>query len=84
MHVAKAPLSSSLNMNEGGAISGAYEALWVPGGPQGRSPKLKLLVAPVDSSMVDTSLGANDVVIELKVLPIWVQPSLALMDGKII
>ena len=32
--------------------------------------------------MVDKSLGAKDVVIELKVLPIWVQPSLALIDGK--
>ena len=32
--------------------------------------------------MVDNSPGAKDVVIELKVLPIWVQPSLALIDGK--
>lgn len=53
-----------------------------PGGPHGRSPKSKTFVAPLVGSIVDNSPRAKDVVIELKVLPIWVQPSLALIDGK--
>lgn len=57
-------LSSSLKMNEGGAIKGAYEGSSTPGGPQGRSPKLKILVAPLES-MVDNSPGAKVLVIEL-------------------
>ena len=32
--------------------------------------------------MVESSPGANDVVIGPYPLPIWLQPSLALIDGK--
>lgn len=63
MQVANA-LSSSLKMNEGGAIKGAYEVSSTPGGPHGRSPKLKLFVAPFESK-VDKSPGAKVLVIEL-------------------
>ena len=63
MQVANA-LSSSLKMNEGGAIKGAYAVFSIPGGPHGRSPKSKTFVAPLES-MVDKSPGAKDVVIEL-------------------
>ena len=51
-------------MNEGGAIKGAYAVFSIPGGPHGRSPKSKTFVDPLES-MVDKSLGAKDVVIEL-------------------
>ena len=64
MQVAKA--GSRSRMKDGRAIEGAYG---VPGrssiveGPHGRSAKLKTLVESPSMSMVDSSPGANDVVI---------------------
>ena len=82
MQVANAPLSRVSKIYGGGAIEGAYAGFSIPGGPHGRSPKSKAFVAPLES-MVDKSLGAKDAVIELNVLPIWLQPLLALTDSKI-
>ena len=55
---------SKSNMNGGGDIKGAYaepEATMIPGGGHGRSSKLKTLVE--SSAIVDSSPGANDLVI---------------------
>lgn len=62
MHPEKA--GSKSQMKGGGAIKGAYvdpAGTSTPEGGQGRSAKLKTLVEP--PAIVDSSPGANDVVI---------------------
>lgn len=57
---------SKSKMNDGGAIKGAYVSPGgssMPGGGHGRSAKLKTLVETPPMSIVDSSPGANDVVI---------------------
>lgn len=57
---------SKSKMKEGGAIKGAYVVpggTSIPEGGHGRSSKLKTLVDRPPMSMVDSSPGANDVVI---------------------
>ena len=64
MQVEKA--GSNSKIKEGGAIKGAYVSPGVnsmPEGGHGRSAKLKTLVESARISIVDSSPGANDVVI---------------------
>ena len=64
---------SKSQIKDGGAIKGAYVSpagRSMPEGGHGRSAKLKTLVEEFPMSIVDSSPGANDVVMELKPLPI--------------
>lgn len=57
---------SKSNMKDGGAIKGAYVSpagISIPEGGHGRSAKLKTFVETRPMSIVDSSPGANEVVI---------------------